>query len=441
MGHRPRVRVFAAVAFITVGSIAFGGRQLPLSLPTPNPSGLAQTLISGRTVDRDEPFFQTLGTNGRTCVTCHMPNQGWSIEPDEVQRRFEATSGRHPLFRRVDGAVSPHADDTTIAARREAYALLLSRAVIRVGLPIPPGAEFELVAVDDPYGFASSTELSLFRRPLPSTNLRFLTAVMWDGRESQIGHTIHDDLMLQANDATVGHAQASPIDEATRRRIADFELRLTTAQTHDRRAGRLTADAATGGPEALAAQPFWFGINSPLDASSLTDKVFTVFGPWLTAVGGHSAARQAIARGEALFNGRMLPAPNNTRHACAGCHNTPNVGANSTAAFFDVGIANISALRPRSPEMPLYTLQCVSGRLAGKTIETTDPGRALITGKCADIGRFKVPVLRGLAARAPYFHDGSAATLEDVVGHYDLRFGLGLLDEEKADLVAFLKAL
>ena len=441
MGRYPRALVLATLAFISIGGAALGGRQFPLSVPTSNPGGLAQTLVAGRNVDRDEPFFQSLGTNGRTCVTCHMPNQGWSIEPDDVRRRFEATDGRHSLFRLVDGAVSPYADDTTLAARRDAYALLLSRGVIRVGLPIPAGAEFELIDVDDPYRFATSRELSLFRRPLPSTNVRFLTTVMWDGRETQIGQTLHDDLMLQANDATVGHAQAPPINEATRRRIADFELRLTTAQTFDRRAGRLTADGAIGGPEALVTQQFAFGINSGFDPSSLTDSVFTLFGPWLTAVGGHSAARQAIARGEALFNSRLLPAPNNNRHACAGCHNTPNVGSSSTASFFDVGIANVSDLRPRSSDLPLYTLRCVSGPSADKIFRTTDPGRALITGKCSDIGRFKVPTLRGLAARAPYFHDGSAATLEDVVDHYNTRFSLGLLDQEKADLVAFLKAL
>jgi cytochrome c peroxidase len=55
--------------------------------------------------------------------------------------------------------------------------------------------------------------------------------------------------------------------------------------------------------------------------------------------------------------------------------------------------------------------------------------------------RFKVPTLRGLAARAPYFHDGSAAALEDVVDHLDRRFSAGLSADEKRDLVAFLRAL
>jgi cytochrome c peroxidase len=46
-----------------------------------------------------------------------------------------------------------------------------------------------------------------------------------------------------------------------------------------------------------------------------------------------------------------------------------------------------------------------------------------------------------LAARAPYFHNGSAARLEDVVNFYDLRFGIGLTNQQKEDLVNFLKTL
>jgi cytochrome c peroxidase len=65
----------------------------------------------------------------------------------------------------------------------------------------------------------------------------------------------------------------------------------------------------------------------------------------------------------------------------------------------------------------------------------------LITGNCADIGKVKGPILRGLAARAPYFHNGSAATLMDVVNFYDHRFNLGFTDGQKQDLVNFLNAL
>jgi cytochrome c peroxidase len=71
----------------------------------------------------------------------------------------------------------------------------------------------------------------------------------------------------------------------------------------------------------------------------------------------------------------------------------------------------------------------------------TDPGRALISGNCADIGKVKVPILRGLAGRSPYFHNGSAGSPMDVVNFYDRRFNIGFTDGQKQDLVNFLEAL
>ena len=101
----------------------------------------------------------------------------------------------------------------------------------------------------------------------------------------------------------------------------------------------------------------------------------------------------------------------------------------------DIGLADASR---RTPDMPLYTLR---NKTTGETVQTTDPGRALITGRWVDIGRFKGPMLRALAARAPYFHNGFAKDLNEVVKFYNDRFGIGFTDQEKEDLVAFLKAL
>ncbi|MEM1452411.1 MAG: cytochrome c peroxidase [Planctomycetota bacterium] len=81
-----------------------------------------------------------------------------------------------------------------------------------------------------------------------------------------------------------------------------------------------------------------------------------------------------------------------------------------------------------------------------------DPGRGAITGEEADMGRFRTPGLRMLTETAPYMHDGSLATLEDVVEFYrdggndnphlsDRLEKLELSDKEAAQLVAFLKAL
>src|SRR5262249_17997910 len=147
------------------------------------------TYSTAGSIDMNNPFFQSLGTNGRSCATCHVQGQGWSIRPSEVQTRFDSTQGTDPIFSLNDGANSPLADVSTFAAKQTAYSMLLTRGLIRVGLPIPANAEFTLAAVDDPFGFASANELSLFRRPLPSANLKFLTTVMWDGRETFAGQT------------------------------------------------------------------------------------------------------------------------------------------------------------------------------------------------------------------------------------------------------------
>jgi cytochrome c peroxidase len=88
--------------------------------------------------------------------------------------------------------------------------------------------------------------------------------------------------------------------------------------------------------------------------------------------------------------------------------------------------------------LPVITLQ---NKSSGATVQTTDPGRALVTGLWADIGKVKGPILRGLASRAPYFHNGSADNLSEVVDFYEKRFTVGFTPQEKKDLIAFLSTL
>ena len=443
-----------------------------------NDSGVAVTISTNGFIDRRNPFFRELGSNGRSCVTCHVPEEGWSMTPNGLRDRFERSNGMDPVFRPNDGAVSPLADVSTRRAREQAYAMLLGKALIRVGIGVPAAAEFELVKVDDPYGFASAAELSLFRRPLASTNLRFLSTVMWDGRETfpdaassdcLFGTTtcfapLHADLADQANAATTGHAQGTtPLTTEQRNAIVDFELGLFTAQQRDAAAGRLWVDGADGGPAFLSTVPSYFGINDPLvgdyrSHASFTSNAMSLYTGWQSYVEdrGHAeperrdrgvaVARRAIARGEALFNSKPIlirgvkglnddlnvPAMLGT---CTTCHNTPNAGNHSIPMPLDIGVADASR---RTPDLPLYTLR---NKATGEQLQTTDPGRALITGRWQDIGRFKGPTLRALATRAPYFHNGSAKDLDEVVRFYDERFGIGFSEQEQVDLVAFLKAL
>src|SRR5207302_4526941 len=117
-----------------------------------------------------------------------------------------ATGATTPLSRRTAAPPRPPPTAPPAAPRRQAYSLLLTKGVFRVGIAIPATAEFELIDVKDPYGYAgrndNGNELSLFRRPLPTTNLGFLSTVMWDGRETlQKGSAagLHFDLSHQAN--------------------------------------------------------------------------------------------------------------------------------------------------------------------------------------------------------------------------------------------------
>jgi len=422
-------------------------------------SGIVRTVNVNGPLDLNNPFFQELGTNGRSCSTCHRPAQGWTLTPESVRQRFEESRGFDPLFRTNDGSVCEGADVSTMSRRRAAFSMLLNRGLIRVGMDVKPGFEFEIEAVDDPYGCgAPLTSASLFRRVLPSTNLHFLSAVMWDGRESSPTTTILQDLAHQANDATLGHAQASlDLTPADANAIVAFETGLYTAQSVDNEAGVL-ADA-NGGPRALSDQPFFIGINDPIgfnpSGAPFDSRAFTIFSQWESSSDRHDArerARAAIARGDELFNTKRIvisgvgglnnktfsngvTLPASFEGTCTTCHDSPNAGSHSVKAPLNLGLADAAR---RTADMPLYTLRRLSD---GATVKTTDPGVAMVSGKWDDIGKFKGPVLRGLAARAPYFHNGFAASLDAVVDFYDTRFGIGLTAREKADLVAFLRSL
>src|SRR3569833_411032 len=379
------------------------GDALPKPPPPPPKDGGPNSFITSGPIQADNPFFLSLGTNGRSCATCHVGVEGWSMTPADLQARFDATNGTDPVFRTNDGSASPTADVSTLAAKRTAYAMLLNRGDVRVGIGIPPGAEFSLDAVDDPYGHASARELSLFRRPLPSTNLA-------------------------------------------------FESSIYTAMKSDPIAGPLDDKQVDGGPRNLSMTPFYIGINDPIGMNPtntpLDPNAMTLYAGWTNRPGpGPADKRKAqIARGEVVFNTHPIAITGvkglndklgvaTIQGTCTTCHDTPNVGDHSVAMALDIGVSDASQ---RTPDMPLYTLR---NNATGETIQTTDPGKALITGKWADIGKFKGPILRAVALRAPYFHNGSAATLDAVLDFYEARFGLGLTVQERADLVAFLQAL
>jgi hypothetical protein len=459
-----------------ISGLVTQAQSLPNLFPIPNASGLLETYNAGdKPIDLTGPFFQSLGTNGRSCGSCHRPAQGWTISAQEVQARFELTQGLDPIFRTNDGSVCDHGIDTsTMAGRRQAYQLLTRKGLIRVAIPVPANAEFTVVGIVNPYGCNDPATLSMYRRPLPSANLRFLSTVMFDGRESsaQTGTQkityptnpadLIADLAHQALDATNGHAQAStPLTPRQQQAIVDFEMSLLTAQAFDYGAGWLNANGATGGPTALALQTipaFFIGINDPLGGNphgtAFTPVIFHLFEAWTSLAAdrgddqGTNRRRASIARGQAIFNSKRINITGvaglnddlnaaSIQGSCGTCHDSFNVGNHSVSAPLNIGVSDVNS--PLNiAYLPVITLQ---NKTTHEIKITTDPGRALITGLWKDIGRIKGPILRGLAARAPYFHNGSAESLSDVIDFYDNRFKIGLTPQEKQDLIAFLGAL
>jgi hypothetical protein len=363
--------------------------------------------------------------------------------------------------------------------------LLLNNGLIRIGIQVPPNttdpnaAQFTISAVQDPYGCALVTNAqgqetaSMYRRPLPTTNLGFLSAIMFDGRESFVnplnnGQTfaanLNADLTQQAIDATLTHAQANqPPTSAQLSQIVGFEMALNSAQFYDFFAGNLYGQRGSqGGPQYLPKQQYYPGINDSLGGDphgqQFNPNVFTIYTPWQKS---RNPQQASIARGEQIFNTQALTisdVPGLTTGTqtiagtCTTCHDTPNVGNHSFPLPLDIGtghsllyetdpniIAGLQQLQ--QPTLPVFELVCTQGTEAGQTFYTTDPGKGLISGQCTDIGRIKGPILRGLAARAPYFHNGAAGNLSQLVNFYDKRFQIGLSQQQMQDLTNFLQTL
>ncbi len=461
---------------------------------------------SAKTKGSDQhSFFKSLGTNGRSCGTCHQPSQGMSISVDEINNRFRRSGASDPLFAPVDGANCPNLVPPSETAPSRYYggrqgrgsdsakarSLLLKDGLIRVFMPLNPNADFSIEVDHDPYtcntdpNFAKDPStgvpiFSMYRRPLISANLAFKTEflsfgapglsnnIMWDGREPT--------LESQAIGATFGHAQRDlatqgNIPAADVKAIVDYETEFFTAQNDDWRGGGLHRNGGTGGVRNLKVNitPSSKVLPSfPAPGEPFPDPLFIPFNEfdgWATSFSPH---QRSVARGQALFNGTAEndrgrftmgevagfndafggPTDPQPRQTCATCHNGMHGGGDMLQSNQrNIGTAGDFAGRGGSAlrtDLPIFKITCHNGTPNFRTspvFKTNDPGLALISGKCNDVGRITVPSLRGLSSRAPYFHDGSANTIADVVKFYNIRFNMGLTSQEKADLTNFLAAL
>lgn len=468
---------------------AGSGLTLDAVAEFPDPTGRVGLINEQGPIDtRGHPFFEPLGSNGRACVTCHQPANAMSVSVAALQERWRVTGGHDPVFAAIDGSNCPSAAQD----RPESHSLLLRHGLFRIFLPWPPRAadggkiapEFDLEVVSDPtgcnldpvYGLHSANpQVSVFRRPRVVANLKYVMSGISspfnikDGspmaRDPDTGRFVNMNLLadarqptprMQAIDAALTHLQSGerPGDEQLRR-IVDFENQLYVAASFSSLGGSLTEP---GGPSALGPGALQHG--TPGLGDNFYTPVFGYFDQWQEPRSADPLAefRASVARGMEVFFTRpflirdithlnTVGLGNPVRRTCATCHNARLTGMDFAPGWMDLGTANRpwSDDLPMTAELPLFRLTCHRDRpphpYLGRIIYTHDPGRALISGRCLDIGAITMQQFRGLAARAPYFSNGSASTLRDLVDYYDKRFEANYTEQEKQDLVNFLSVL
>jgi hypothetical protein len=339
-----------------------------------------------------------------------------SVSAATLQQRWEETQGNDPIFAAFDGSNCPSLPQEA----RSSHSLLLERGLFRIPLPWPPltaTPEIQIEVVGDPtgcntskvYGIHSAKPaVSVFRRPRVAANLEPSMTLMADGREPS--------LKSQAIGAVLGHEQSQDhpsLDQLEK--IISFETQIYVAQRSDVRGGLFGEQL---GPPALGPRHLADGTAGAIGLTP-ANPVFLSFDSWKREPADHGLPTQfraSVARGSEVFVAR-----------CARCHSA------GRQRWMNIGTTEDDA-----PELPLFRVTCIA---TGKITLTHDPGRALISGKCEDVGAIVLQQFRGLAARAPYFANGTAQTLEDVVDYYDRHYHFKLSQGQKQDLVNFLRVL
>ncbi len=478
-------------------------RPLPAYIEYENSWGRLGIVNASGTIDTTgHPFFEPLGTNGRACVSCHQPADGMSLAVTSIASRWEATHGNDPIFAAIDGMNCPNlprgdAASHSLLLRRGLFRIPLPwPPVDAAGDEIVP--EFTIEVVRDPTGCNTDPvygidgerrEISVYRRPRPAANLRYVASSgfgvspfigktgMLSALDPETGNPVNMNMMADAREPTLkrqavsaaqGHLEiATPLSPADLERIETFERQLYAAQAFSNLAGVLDEpDGPSGlGPRAMAEGSDGVLGNNP------TRYVIPMEDRWADLPAGatreeseRNAFRESVQRGHDVFFFRTfwirdamhintVGLGNPIKRTCSTCHGMHMTGMDTANGWMDVGSTNHPfALEPAEshwaedlPELPLFRIVCRADLpphpFLGREIYTQDPGRALISGKCEDVGAIVIQQFRGLAARAPYFSNGSAATLRELVDFYDRRFNIRYTEQERIDLVNFLSVL
>ena len=368
-----------------------------------------------------------LGANGRACADCHMATDHFQLSPAGVEARFRLLELRRrgnptaddPLFRPID------ADDFRINGESAGdFSNLRQNGLVRVTLPLP--SNIKLV---DPVTNAPSSETFVdVWRAVPTVNDVKLTGPdginPWSrGPNNTGGYQIDarvTTLQEQALGALINHAQIQGLPpQQLLDDLASFQRVLFT--NHRIRA---LSDAVSADDRPLP-DP-----DGPLNELEQQGKsVFVRACAQCHGEPTQSTPQAPVVRFHTIFS--QCPRPVDTvtpaRFAFAACPDRLARNARTYEITVSVptpcpapaGRVTPCPLSP-APGVPAPPLP------AGAKIRRTssDPGRALLTGFVGgaaptdDWEKLDIPAIRGISQTAPYFHNNSAATLEEVVDHY-----------------------
>lgn len=416
--YKPKSSIIAFIGFGLIGVIAAviphtgfgqgpeGNGAIELNCDEPPCDAIAR----GRAAFNDRNL-KKLGGNGRSCADCHMPSIGFQLSPEAARARFDALQAKRehnknaddPLFRPVD------ADDFRINGDNAIdFSNLVENGLIRITMPLPTNVKLIDPITNLP---TEETSVDLWRAVMPVLNVAITgpdgVAPIWppgaprppimgqdpNGPNRQGGYQ-HDarfgTLQEQARGALFAHAQVSV--EPPQRMLDDLAAFQQT----------------------LFSSP---GVELLADAILSGSTPFPDPDPELN---------ELEQQGKVVFN-----------RACAQCHGGTLHPSGSTGETTIVRpIARYHNIMTACPRAPTDGLAPCPERLARNVsryritradgtfqfVTTSDPGRLLLTGQPADLFVMDVTQLRGISKTAPYFHNNSAATLEEVLDHYNAFF-------------------
>ncbi|NVJ24894.1 cytochrome-c peroxidase [Myxococcus sp. AM011] len=378
-------------------------------------------------------------TNGRSCATCHVHEDSTALRPEHVRALF-ASNPADPLFNRID------ADDPNAAVPTYEH---LQKGLVRVVITLP--ANMDVIDVQGHVVTPGDRKISVWRG-VPSIQDLALTGPFFqlDGRES--------NLEDQAQAAITSHSEGAAVPRNQLRQVADFQRgEFTSARA------RFVSDLSNAGvPLARIPLPEDFMWLTPQEQRGR--EVFKVGcepchgGPTLSRISTPAMRELASHFPVTKADGNVL-----FTHV-PGAGPVPMQAPRSPPDILNIGFASFSylgqvglfpALFNADLELPRYRFRfytdgtrqhpvtdlppipvTASGApydptpavdesgapIVGPNLFpqwfSTDPGRALITGNPLDFEAFDIPTLRGIARTAPYYHDNSSGSLEDVVDIY-----------------------